>query len=344
MSSKLKKIIGVGAVLFLFVAGFGYIKLFKSNTKFQEEQVYVYIPSGSTYDDAKKIVANYVENMDGYEWYNQLRGYDEKVKPGKFLLKKGMGNLKIVSALRQNVPVTISYNNLERLENVAGRISKKIEADSTQLMQSFTNEAFLSKNGFTKEEVLGMFLPNTYEFYWNTSADEFRDKMLEEYNKFWNKDRLAKAKNLNMNPMQVITLASIVHKETVKSEERPRVAKVYLSRLDIGMPLQADPTLIYSKKLIDGNFDQIIKRVWQNDFYIESPYNTYKYQGLPPGPIAMPDVNAIDAVLNPEDHNYLYFCASVERFGYHEFAVTLDQHNVNAAKYAKWMNEQGTQR
>lgn len=344
MSSKLKKILGISAILFLIVAVFGYLKFLKPNTKFQEDEVYVYIPSGSTYDDAKKIIANYVDNIDGFEWYNNLRGYDEKVKPGKFLLRKGMGNLKLVSAMRQNVPVKISFNNLERLENVAGRISKKIEADSTQLMRSFTDAAFLSKNGFTKEEVLGMFVPNSYEFYWNTSADEFRDKMLEEYKKFWNEDRIAKAKNLNMTPMQVVTLASIVHKETVKSDERPRVAKVYLSRLDIGMPLQADPTLIYSKKLVDGDFDQVIKRVWQNDFYIESPYNTYKYQGLPPGPIAMPDQNAVDAVLNPEGHNYLYFCASVERFGYHEFAVTLDQHNVNAAKYAKWLNEQGTQR
>lgn len=344
MSSKLKKIIGIGAVLFLIVAVFGYIKFLKSNTKFQEDEVYVYIPTGSTYDDAKKIIANYVDNIDSFEWYNNLRGYNEKVKSGKFLLKKGMGNLKLVSALRQNVPVKISFNNLERLENVAGRISKKIEADSTQLMQSFTEAAFLDKNGFTKEEVLGMFVPNSYEFYWNTSANEFRDKMLEEYKKFWNEDRLAKAKKLNLTPMQVVTLASIVHKESVKSDERPRVAKVYLSRLDIGMPLQADPTLIYSKKLVEGNFDQVIKRVWQDYFYIESPYNTYKYQGLPPGPIAMPDVSAVDAVLNPEDHNYLYFCASVERFGYHEFAVTLDQHNVNAAKYSKWLNEQGIQR
>lgn len=342
MSSKLKKIIGIGAVLFLVVAVFGYLKLIKSNTAFEENEVYVYIPSNSTYDDAKKIIAPYVENMSGFEWLNDLRGYDKKVKSGKFLLKKGMGNFKLVSALRKNIPVTISYNNQERLENLVQRIAKKIEADSTQLMQSFTNDDFLTKNGFTKENVFTLFLPNTYEFYWNTSANEFRDKMLKEYKKFWTDERLKKAKNLNMTPMQVTTLASIVHKETVKADERPRVAKVYLNRLDLGMPLQADPTIIYSKKLITNDFDQVIKRVYYGDFDIDSPYNTYMYQGLPPGPIAMPDINAIDAVLNPENHDYIYFCASVERFGYHEFASTLSQHNVNAAKYAQWLNEQGT--
>lgn len=342
MSSKLKKIIGIGAVLFLLVVVFGYLKLVKSNTAFEENEVYVFIPSNSTYEEAKKVITPYVENIDAFEWLASKRGYTENVKSGRFLLKKGMGNFKLVSALRQNLPVMISYNNQERLENLVQRIAKKIEADSTELMQSFTDKTFLDKNGFTKENVFTLFLPNTYEFYWNTSANEFRDKMLKEYKKFWTDERLKKAENLNMSPMQVSTLASIVHKETVKADERPRVAKVYLNRLDLGMPLQADPTIIYAKKIVDNNFNQIIKRVYYSDFTIDSPYNTYMYQGLPPGPIAMPDINAIDAVLNPENHDYIYFCASVERFGYHEFASTLSQHNVNAAKYAQWLNEQGT--
>lgn len=342
MSATLKKIIGIGAVLFLFIAAFGYIKLVKSNTAFDEKEVYVYIPSGSTYDDAKKIIEPYVDDMGGFEWFASLRSYPEKVKSGKFLLTKGMGNFKLVSALRRNVPVTLSFNNQERLENLVDRVASKIEADTVELMNAFTNETFLSKNGFTKENVFTMFLPNTYEFYWNTSAEKFRDKMLEEYQKFWSKERLSKAENLNLTPAQVTTLASIVHKETVKADERPRVAKVYLNRLDLGMPLQADPTIIYAKKLVNNDFNQVIKRVYYGDFNIDSPYNTYMYQGLPPGPIAMPDVNAIDAVLNPENHDYIYFCASVERFGYHEFASTLSQHNVNAAKYAQWLNEQGT--
>ena len=147
-----------------------------------------------------------------------------------------------------------------------------------------------------------------------------------------------------MTPVQVITLASIVHKETVKTDERPKVAKVYLNRLEQGMPLQADPTVIYSLKLRDNNFNQIIKRVLYNDLTISSPYNTYVNIGLPPGPIALPDISAIDAVLNPDNNDYIYFCASVERFGYHEFAATYAQHQVNAKKYADWLNTTGTNR
>ena len=166
--------------------------------------------------------------------------------------------------------------------------------------------------------------------------------MLAEYNKFWTEARLAKAKKLNLAPVEVITLASIVHKETVKTDERPTVAKVYLNRLAIGMPLQADPTVIYSLKLRDNNFDQIIKRVLYDDLLIKSPYNTYKISGLPPGPIAMPDISAIDAVLNPANNDYLFFCASVTKFGYHEFASNLAQHGVNRKKYIDWLNKKGT--
>jgi UPF0755 protein len=189
-----------------------------------------------------------------------------------------------------------------------------------------------------------MFLPKTYEVYWNITAEKFRNKMLEEYNRFWTNDRVKKAAALDLSPVQVITVASIVHKESVKKSERPIIAGVYLNRLIQGMPLQADPTVIYALKLRDNDFDQIIKRVLYNDLFINSPYNTYKNIGLPPGPIAMPDVDAIDAVLNAEKHDYIYFCASVEKFGYHVFASTYEQHQVNAKKYADWMNKQGTKR
>src|SRR5690554_3395084 len=163
----------------------------------------------------------------------------------------------------------------------------------------------------------------------------------KEYRSFWNEERRAKAEALNMTIQEVSTLASIVHKETVKIDERPRVAGVYLNRLKRGMLLQADPTVIFANKKHSGDFNQVIKRVLFHHLEVNSPYNTYKFAGIPPGPIAMPDISAIDAVLNPEQHDYLYFCASVERFGYHEFAKTLAQHNVNAAKYQRWVSQQG---
>lgn len=338
------KIFKITAVVGLLVVLLVYIKFFTSNTNFDKEEVYVEIPTGSNYDEVQSIISPFIKNMSDFEFIASLRSYPDHVKPGRFLLKKGMSAFQLVSAMRRNVPVKLAFNNQERLENLCERISSQIEPDTTKLLATFRDSIFLQKNGFTTETVFAMFLPNTYEFYWNVTPEKFRDKMLEEYNRFWTKERIAKATELNMTPVQVITLASIVHKETVKKSERPTVAGVYLNRLKDGMKLQADPTVIYALKLRDNNFDQVIKRVLYNDLFIASPYNTYQNEGLPPGPIAMPDIDAIDAVLNAEKHNYLYFCASVERFGYHEFAATMAQHDVNAKKYADWLNAQGTKR
>jgi UPF0755 protein len=336
----LKFLVAVGLIAVLIV----YIKFFTSDTNFDKDEIYVEIPTGSTYEDVQRIISPYIKNMSSFEFIANRRSYPENVKAGRFLLKKGMSAFQLVSAMRRNVPVKLAFNNQERLEDLCERISSQIEPDTTKLLAVFRDATFLKKNGFTKENVFSMFLPNTYEVYWNISAEGFRDKMLEEYNRFWTKERIAKAAELNLTPVQAITLASIVHKETVKKSERPTVAGVYLNRLRDGMKLQADPTVIYALKLRDNDFKRIIKRVLYNDLFIASSYNTYQNLGLPPGPIAMPDVDAIDAVLNPDKHDYLYFCASVEKFGYHEFAATMAQHEVNAKKYADWLNAQGTKR
>jgi len=337
-------ILKILATCILVTVAVVYVKFFTSNTNFDQDEVYIKIPTGSTYQDIKKIVSPYVKNMGDFEFIAKRRSFADNVKPGRFLIKKGMSAFQLVSAMRRNVPVTLAFNNQERLEDLCERLSSQIEPDTTKLLTTFRDSVFLKKNGFNKENVFAMFLPNTYEVYWNISAEKFRDKMLKEYNRFWTKERIEKASNLDLTPVQVIALASIVHKETVKKSERPIVAGVYLNRLAQGMPLQADPTVIYALKLRDHNFEQVIKRVLYNDLFIASPYNTYQNSGLPPGPIAMPDVDAIDAVLNPAKHNYIYFCASVERFGYHEFAATMAQHDVNRKKYVTWLNGQGTNR
>lgn len=338
----LKKIIKIGSIIFAAATLFIFIYFFTSNTTFSKKEFYVTIPTGSKYQDVKRIITPYFSNFNSFEFLANLLNYPENVKPGRFLFKKGMSSFKLISSLRHNIPVNLAFNNQERLENLCVRISSQIEPDSTKLLAVFTDSLFLKQNKFNKNNVIALFIPNSYEFYWNISAEKFRNKMLIEYNKFWTKERLAKAKKLNLSAVEVITLASIVHKETVKIDERPIVAKVYLNRLAIGMPLQADPTVIYSLKLRDNNFEQIIKRVLYNDLLINSAYNTYKISGLPPGPIAMPDISAIDAVLNPDDNDYLFFCASVARFGYHEFASTLLQHSVNRQKYIEWLNSKGT--
>ena len=337
--NKILKVLGIICLVFVAVI---YIKFFTSDTNFDKDEMYVQIPTDSKYEDVEKILSPFVKNMNDFEIIAKLRSYPKNVKAGRFLLKKGMSAFQLVGTMRRNVPVKLAFNNQERLENLCERLSSQIEPDTNKLLATFRDTTFLKKNGFTNDNVFSMFLPNTYEVYWNISAEKFRSKMLDEYKRFWTKERIAKADALNLTPVQVITLASIVHKETVKKSERPTVAVVYLNRLNIGMALQADPTVIYALKLRDKNFDQIIKRVLYNDLFINSPFNTYQNIGLPPGPIAMPDIDAIDAVLNPTKHDYLYFCASVEKFGYHEFASTLTQHNVNAKKYADWLNAQGT--
>lgn len=329
----------------LIVYGFILVRqIFAANTKFSENEIYVYVPTDSNYEDVKKIISPYIENMGRFEMVANKTSYPENVKPGRFLFTKGMNSYALVKTMRVNVPVKLAFNNQERLENFAGRVGSQIEADSLSLLTSFKDSIFLKENGFNEENVLAMFIPNTYEIYWNTSAVKFRDKMIKEYRNFWNADRVAKAEKQGLTPVEATILASIVHKESVKKDERPRIAGVYLNRLRLGMPLQADPTVIYAIKKRDNDFNQVIKRVFFNDLTMASPYNTYVNTGLPPGPIAMPDITALEAVLNPEKNDFIYFCASVDRFGYHEFAATLKEHNVNAKKYSDWINSQGVKR
>lgn len=345
---NLKKIITIIAVVLISVLiGYGIVlmnQIFSANTKFAEKELYVYIPTDSKYEDVKKIIAPYIENMDRFEMVASKRDYPNNVKPGRFLFTKGMNSYELVKTLRLNVPVNLAFNNQERIENLAGRVGSQIEADSLSLLTSFKDSIFLKENGFTEENILAMFIPNTYETYWNTSAEKFRDKMIKEYKNFWNKERVAKAAKQGLTPIEATILASIVHKESVKKDERPRIAGVYLNRLRAQMPLQADPTVIYAIKKKSNDFDQVIKRVFYNDLTMSSPYNTYVNIGLPPGPIAMPDITALEAVLDPEKNNFIYFCASVDRFGYHEFAATLEEHNKNAKKYSDWINSQGVKR
>ena len=344
----LKKIITIVAVAFisglLIYGGIVANQIFSKNTKFSENELYLYVPTGASYEDVKEIIAPFVENMNRFEMVASKRSYPENIKPGRFLFTKGMNSYQLVKALRSNIPVNLAFNNQERLENLAGRVGSQIEADSLSLMTSFKDSIFLKENGFTDENVLAMFIPNTYEIYWNTSAVKFRDKMIKEYRNFWNKERTEKAERQGLSPIEATILASIVHKESVKKDERPRIAGVYLNRMRQGMPLQADPTVIYAIKKKSNDFDQVIKRVFYNDLTMTSPYNTYVNIGLPPGPIAMPDITALEAVLNPEKNNFIYFCASVEHFGYHEFAATLAEHSVNAKKYSDWINSQGVKR
>lgn len=332
----------------ILCAGFAYMvynALLAPNTTFEESQVTVFIPTGSMIDDVAEILDPYIDNSDTFYQVARRKHYDENIKPGKYVLMKGMNNNDLINTIRsQNTPVNVSFNNQETLPNLAGRISQQIEADSISLLEAFEEDTFLKNSGFTSETALAMYLPNSYEFYWNTTAESFRDRMNEEYSRFWTEAREKKAKAIGLSKTDVVSLAAIVQKETAKVDERPRVAGVYLNRIKRGMKLQADPTVIFAIKHSSGNYDTVIKRVLYRDLEIDSPYNTYKYAGVPPGPIAMPDISSINAVLNSENHNYLYFVVNVERFGYHMFASTLAQHNRNKAQYVRWLNQQNINR
>ena len=345
----IKKIIwGVVLIGLVGMAGFAYYvynSVFTPNTSFNNEEAHIYIPTGASFSDVNNELRPLLKNMISFEAVANRKGYPANVKAGHYIIKKGMSNNDIVNTIRSNnVPVFVKFNNQERLENLAGHLATQIEADSISLLNAMKDSKFLKDADLNLENALSIYVPNTYEVYWNTSAISFRDRMLKEYKTFWNTARIQKANDLGLSKEEVISLASIVQKETAKSDERPRVAGVYINRIKKGMRLQADPTIIFAKKLKDNDFDQVIKRVLYKDLEIESPYNTYIYTGVPPGPITMPDISSIDGVLNYEKHNYLYFVADVTNFGYHKFAKTLSQHNRNKQEYVRWVNANGVNR
>ncbi|WP_299620181.1 endolytic transglycosylase MltG [uncultured Tenacibaculum sp.] len=338
------KIIYIAIALILILGVVGYSFYHKIFAPAVIKKGTVYIPSNSNMDDLTKLINDFVEKTDDFNWVAEKKKFT-KPKGGKYTLKKGMSMNDLVNLFRSGnqTPVKVTFNNQDSLEKLAGRIAQQIEADSTTLLKAFKDSDFLKKNNFTEVSALGMYIPNQYEFYWNTSADKFRNKMLSYYNKFWNASRIEKAKQHGLTKEQVITLASIVQKETAQIVERPKVAGLYLNRYKNNWPLEADPTIIYALKQKHGQ-DFIVKRVLFKDLEIKSPYNTYKNAGLPPTLIAMPDISAIDAVLSPEKHDYFFMCASIEKIGFHDFAKTLSQHNRNAAKYQRWINNQGIKR
>jgi len=341
----IKKLLIAASIIGLVVLGaisiYIYSVIFSPNTSFESETQSVFISTGSELQQVVDQLHPFLEDTDDFITVAQKKGYSLNVKPGHFVLQKGMNNNEIINTLRStNVPVQVSFNNQHRLEDLAGRVAAQIEADSLEILEAITSKEFLDSKSVSLSESLKFYIPNTYEFYWNTSGAEFRDRMLRYYDEFWNKQRLTKASKINLSPTQVMSLAAIVQKETAMVEERPKVAGVYLNRLKRGIKLQADPTVIFAIQQKNKDFDTPIKRVLYKDLELDSPYNTYKYAGVPPGLIAMPDVSSIDAVLNAQSHEYLYFAANPEEPGYHIFAKTLSQHNRNARVYQNWVNKQ----
>lgn len=334
-------------VLLLVAVGMGVFSYFvfqtllTPNTSFQEEYQYIYIKNDDNYNDVLEKISPLLKDPETFNTVARQKKYVINIKPGRFQLLKNMTNNDIINALRsRNVPLNIVFNNQDRLPKLAGRISHQLEADSTELMTAMTDTVFLRENGFSSQTALNMYIPNKYEFYWNTSAKKFRERMLKEYKRFWNENRLEKAEEIGLTPNEVQNLAAIVQKETAQAVERKRVAGVYMNRLHNGWKLEADPTVIYALKNNGTTYDTTTyKRVLYKDLKIDSPYNTYLNEGIPPGPIAMPDISSIEAVLNYEQHDYFYFVANPKKPGFHNFSKTLAQHNRYKREYVNWLKK-----
>lgn len=332
----------IGLVILSIFSYFVYVTMFVSNTNFNNEIAYVYVYTDQTFDQLKQDLNPVLKNVNSFERLAIRKGYDLKLKSGKFAIKKGMNNNQIINTLRSSkLTVDVIFNNIENEYELAGKISTQIEADSLSLLNSFKDLDFFKSKGFNEYNSLSIFLPNSYNFYWDTDANSFRSRMLKEYNLFWNDLRKEKLKQIGLNQSQVMILASIVTQESKMKSELRTIAGVYMNRLNNNWLLQADPTVKYAAYQLPEYENEIIRRILYKHLKIDSKFNTYKYKGLPPGLIAVPDISSIDAVLNFEKHKYFYFSADPNNIGYHNFSRTLYEHNNNAKKFHKYLDSKG---
>ena len=329
-----------GLALLSIVAFDLYKKIFKANIEFGEgiEERYIFINSNSDFSDVVSLLEKnkLLVDVNSFKWLAEKKNYINKIKPGKYFIDRKMSNNDLINLLRsgRQSPVKVTFNNVRSLNDVSSKLSQYLEADSAQINEAFLDENFLLKNNFNQNNIISIFIPNTYEFYWNTSGNELRKRMMREHKSFWNRDRKKKASRLKLSFAEVSTLASIVEKEqNIRKDERPKIAGLYLNRIFQGMKLESDPTLIFALK------DFNINRVLNKDKKVNSPYNTYKFKGLPPGPICIPSINSIDAVLNAENHDYIFMCAKEDLSGYHNFSTNYRQHLIYAKKYQRMLNK-----
>lgn len=308
-------------------------KLYHLNVK---KTVLIYIRSDSKYEQVLEDLKSreVLENINTFNWLAKKRDYPSRIKPGAYKIEEGWSNKQILEVLISGIqtPVKVTFHNLRFRENLAARLARCFESDSTSFLLWLKNDSLAKAMGFTYESFPGLFIPNTYEFYWTTSPKKFIERMKKEYDIFWNDARKTKAKNLDLTIGEVITLASIVQEETIKEDEKSKIARVYINRLQRNWHLQADPTVKFALA------DFSIKRILHKYTDIDSPYNTYKYKGLPPGPINFPEIQSIDAVLNAEKTDYMYFCAKDDFSGYHQFSKTLSEHLKYARSYQQALN------
>jgi UPF0755 protein len=325
---------GIIIIIILFII---YRNIFGTSVLTDKNKETIYIPTGSSYVQVLDTLYSKLKINDrkAFTWLAARKRYPALIKPGRYVIDRGLTYNGLINLLRsgKQSPVRITFNNVRTLNDIAGRIGRQIEADSSQIVAFLSDSSHYKDDGFTRENVISLFIPDTYEFYWNTNAKGLYTRMLKEYKLFWNEKRLSKAREKGLSPNEVTILASIIDDEVVKYEEKPRIAGVYLNRLKRGMPLQACPTIKFAIN------DFTITRVLKKYLIVDSPYNTYIHSGFPPGPIGCASVEGIDAVLNAEKHDYIFFAAKSDFSGYHNFSRTLSEHNRYALLYQKELDK-----
>lgn len=339
MAKKKRNIFLFIFLILILIAGGGYyyINSILSSGFDIDKTVYIYIDESKNYNELLTQIDTtaHVQNREGFKQLASYMKYPESIKTGRYAITPDMNIRQAIRMLQlgQQSPVRLTFNNMRLKEDLAKRISEQLMLDESELLAVLNSPQKASEYGFTEETFGAMFIPNTYEIYWDTSSENFLKRMQSEYNRFWTEERKNKASAQGLTPVEVSNLAAIVEEECYFADEYPTVAGLYLNRLKRGQLLQADPTVKYAV----GDFS--LQRVLNRHLEVDSPYNTYKYQGLPPGPIRIPSIKGIDAVLNPADHSYLYMCAKEDFSGRHNFAVTHAEHERNAARYRKALNE-----
>lgn len=326
------------AAVVLLIAGFTYCYLFSGLSKSAKTE-YVYIDSDDTQDSVfSKIhpIANTIP-MSGFSTLARHSGYADHIRTGRYAIHPGEGALMVFRHLKngQQTPVSITIPEVRTIDRLAGALARKLMLDSADVAIHLSDSAYCARWGYDTATVAALFVPNTYDIYWNVGLDRLMERMEKENQKFWNDERRGKAEAMGMTPVEVATMASIIDEETANNAEKPMIAGMYYNRLKAGMPLQADPTIKFALK------DFALRRIYHKLLYIDSPYNTYRYEGLPPGPIKIASIAGIDAVLNHVEHDYLYMCAKEDFSGTHNFARTYQEHLQNAARYTKALNERG---
>ena len=323
-------VISVLGISFSFYA---YQMVYTPNILVDQDDRLLLVKEGNTFKDVQQELhdGEFVQDLISFSFLAKLMNYDEQIKPGRYLLKRNMSNLRAIQLLKSGAqePVRITFNNVRLVPELAEKITRNLGMTPQEFEASVVQFAMTNSYGLNKENILVMFIPNTYQVYYNIVPDALVKRMYQEYENFWTDERKAKAKKIGLTPTEVSILASIVQAESVRPDEAPTIAGLYMNRLKQGIPLQADPTLVFAV----GDFT--LKRILNVHKEIDSPYNTYKYAGLPPGPINMPEINSLEAVLDFKPSDYLYMCAKEDFSGRHNFTSDYQEHMNNAIRYQK---------